>query len=99
MTESHRTVSAVILGGPAGLYLAYRLITLGRIKGRVVVLERQPYCGGLARSFETQGLWFDLGSHRLHPSIHPQILADIKFQLGDDLLLRPRNGRISLPTE
>jgi protoporphyrinogen oxidase len=95
MTESHRTVSAVILGGgPAGLYLAYRLITLGRIKGRVVVLERQPYCGGLARSFETQGLWFDLGSHRLHPSIHPQILADIKFQLGDDLLLRPRNGRI-----
>lgn len=98
MTKSlRREFSAVILGGgAAGLYLAYRLMALGRLSGSVAVLERQPYCGGLARSFEVDGLWFDLGSHRLHPSIDPQILADIKGQLGDDLLMRPRNGRICI---
>lgn len=97
LTESPRSYAAVILGGgPAGLYLAYRLMALGRLSGPVALVERQAYCGGLARSFEIDGLWFDLGSHRLHPSINPQILADIKSQLGDDLLLRPRNGRICI---
>ena len=97
MTASPRAFSAVILGGgPAGLYLAYRLIALGRLSGPVAVVERQTYCGGLARSFEVDGLWFDIGSHRLHPSINTQILADIKSQLGEELLLRPRNGRICI---
>src|SRR5262249_50456327 len=97
MSESCRRFSAVILGGgPAGLYLAYRLTILGRIKGQVAVIERQPWCGGLARSFEARGVLFDIRSHRLHPSINPQILADIKSQLGDDLLSRRRNGRICI---
>src|SRR5262249_38745255 len=35
-------------------------------------------------------------SHRLHPSIRPDILDDLRGLLGPDLALRPRNGRIHL---
>ncbi len=38
----------------------------------------------------------DFGSHRLHPATSPEIMADIKELLGDDLLDRPRHGRIGL---
>lgn len=91
MPEPH----IVILGaGPAGLGAAYQLRRTG--KARVTVLERNPGVGGNASSFEENGLWLDFGSHRLHPSTHPAILADIRQLLGDDLLDRPRHGRIHL---
>jgi protoporphyrinogen oxidase len=91
MPEPH----IVILGaGPAGLGAAYQLRRTG--KARVTVLERNPVVGGNASSFESNGLWLDFGSHRLHPSTHPAILADIRQLLGDDLLDRPRHGRIHL---
>jgi protoporphyrinogen oxidase len=87
---------AVILGaGPAGLYLAIRLLRVNSIAPPLVV-EREQQVGGLARSFVHNGLTFDLGSHRLHPSIRPEILADIRGLLGCDLTMRPRNGRIYL---
>lgn len=38
----------------------------------------------------------DLGSHRLHPSIRPEILRELRALLGDELQLRPRHGRIRL---
>jgi protoporphyrinogen oxidase len=38
----------------------------------------------------------DFGSHRLHPSTAPALLADIQRLLGSDLLDRPRHGRIRL---
>jgi protoporphyrinogen oxidase len=38
----------------------------------------------------------DYGSHRLHPSCDPEILTDLQIILGDDLLDRPRHGRIRL---
>lgn len=52
--------------------------------------------GGNAASFELEGLRVDYGSHRLHPSCAPEILTDIRAMLGDDLLDRPRHGRIRL---
>jgi protoporphyrinogen oxidase len=52
--------------------------------------------GGNAASFELDGLRVDFGSHRLHPSCAPDILADIRTMLGNDLLDRPRHGRIRL---
>jgi protoporphyrinogen oxidase len=70
------------------------LTGLGR--AAVTVLERHPVVGGLAGSFELAGLQVDYGSHRLHPSCAPAILADIRRMLGDDLLDRPRHGRIRL---
>jgi protoporphyrinogen oxidase len=38
----------------------------------------------------------DFGSHRLHPACEPPILDDIRRFLGEDLLDRPRHGRIRL---
>jgi protoporphyrinogen oxidase len=85
----------VILGsGPAGLGAAYQLTRLGR--AAVTVLERNPVVGGLAGSFELAGLKVDYGSHRLHPACERGILADVRGLLGDDLLDRPRHGRIRL---
>ncbi len=89
------SASVVILGaGPAGLGAAYKLAQRGRF--RVTVVERNPAVGGNAGSFEVGGMRVDFGSHRLHPSCSPEILRDIAQMLGDDLLDRPRHGRIRL---
>lgn len=85
----------VILGaGPAGVGAAYQLRR--RDKARVTVIEQQAVVGGNAGSFEAGGQRLDYGSHRLHPACDPKILADIRSLLGDDLLDRPRHGRIRL---
>jgi protoporphyrinogen oxidase len=85
----------VILGaGPAGLGAAFRLTRRG--SARVTVLERNGRIGGNAGSFELAGCRVDYGSHRLHPACAPEVLADIRAQLGEDLLDRPRHGRIRL---
>jgi protoporphyrinogen oxidase len=52
--------------------------------------------GGNAGSFEQAGQRLDYGSHRLHPACDPEVLADIRALLGEDLLDRPRHGRIRL---
>lgn len=84
----------LILGaGPAGLGAAYQL---ARRQVAVTVLERQSVVGGNAGSFTLAGQRVDYGSHRLHPSCDPDVLADIRALLGDDLLDRPRHGRIRL---
>jgi protoporphyrinogen oxidase len=97
-TSSHAKKTSphvVILGaGPAGTGAAYQLTRTD--KGRATVLEQRDAVGGNAGSFELDGLRVDYGSHRLHPSCDPGILDDLRKILGDDLLLRPRHGRIRL---
>lgn len=84
----------VVLGaGPAGLAAALELAEAGV---QVTLLEQQGYVGGNAASFEMGGIHVDFGSHRLHPASDPQVLARIRKLLGDDLLTRPRHGRIRL---
>ncbi len=85
---------AILGGGPAGVGGAYKL-RLGD-KGDVVLFERNAHFGGNSGSFEHAEHWLDFGSHRLHPACDPMILADVKELLGDDLLDRPRHGRIRL---
>ena len=89
------SVGVVVLGaGPAGLATAAKL---GRRREfQVTLVERAAAAGGNAGSFEIEGLRVDYGSHRLHPTCPPEILADIRRVLGSDLLDRPRHGRIRL---
>lgn len=84
----------ILGGGPAGVGAAYKLRKEG--KARVTLLERNPYLGGNAGSFQEGEQWLDFGSHRLHHASEPEILADIQMLLGPDLKDRPRNGRIRL---
>jgi protoporphyrinogen oxidase len=85
----------LILGaGPAGVGAAYQLVRRGI--AHPTVLEQRDTVGGNAGSFEVDGIWADYGSHRLHPACDPEILADLKELLGEDLLSRPRHGRIRL---
>jgi protoporphyrinogen oxidase len=84
----------VLGGGPAGVGAAYCLRKSGRVC--VTLLEQNQALGGNAGSFELWGHRLDYGSHRLHPACNPEVLADIKSLLGDDLLDRPRHGRILL---
>lgn len=85
----------LILGaGPAGLGAAFDLSRRG--SAQVTVLEAGNQVGGYAGSFDLAGVQVDYGSHRLHPACDPQVLDDIRGLLGDDLLKRPRHGRIRL---
>ncbi len=85
----------VVLGaGPAGLGAAYQLARQG--VARVTVLDQANIVGGNAGSFDWEGFRADYGSHRLHPASDALILRDLRALLGDDLLDRPRHGRIRL---
>ena len=82
---------AVIGAGPAGLLAAWHAARAGH---DVTVFDGAPAVGGLAGSFEVAGQRVDHGSHRLHPSTDPALLAELQGLLGDDLQVRTRNGRI-----
>ena len=84
----------IVLGaGPAGVMAARTAASSG---ARVVVVDRAPAVGGLAASITVAGQRVDLGSHRLHRSIAPDLLADLRGLLGPQLQARPRGGRIRL---
>ncbi len=88
----------VVLGaGPAGVGAAYELTRAGR--ARVTVLEQRDTVGGNAGSFQLGGVYVDYGSHRLHPACDPAILSNLRELLGEDLLDRPRHGRIRLENQ
>ena len=84
---------AVLGAGPAGLAAAWAAARAGH---EVTVYERADHVGGMAASRTVAGLRVDLGSHRLHPSTDPALLADLRGLLGDDLQTRTRNGRIKV---
>ena len=84
----------ILGGGPAGVGAAWKLRRERDVD--VVLVERNERLGGCAGSFEHKGHILDFGSHRLHPATAPEILDDIRSLLGDDLLDRPRHGRIRL---
>lgn len=85
---------AILGGGPAGVGAAYMLSHSG--KAKPLLLERAGRVGGNSGSFLHDGVHCDFGSHRLHPASDPEILAMVKGLLGEDLLWRPRHGRIRL---
>ncbi|MBV6508558.1 MAG: putative thiazole biosynthetic enzyme [Acidimicrobiales bacterium] len=89
-----RSYDAVVIGaGPAGLSAAWRMARRGL---DVLVVERSERVGGMSGSFTVGGVSVDFGSHRLHPSISPEILGALRELLGAELQERRRNGRIRL---
>jgi protoporphyrinogen oxidase len=91
MTQPH---ILIIGAGPAGLGAAYQLTK--KKLASVTVVEKERAVGGIAGSFNISGINVDYGSHRLHPACESEILDDIRSLLGNDLLTRPRHGRIRL---
>lgn len=83
----------VVGAGPAGLLAAWHAARAGL---EVTVVEQADHVGGLAASFEVAGQRVDVGSHRLHPSTDPAVLAELQALLADDLQVRPRHGRIAM---
>lgn len=84
----------IVLGaGTAGLASAWYASRRGL---SVAVIDRDDVVGGLASSKVVDGQRVDLGSHGLHPSIRPDLLADLRGLLGDELQWRQPGGRIRL---
>ncbi|MFZ0547608.1 MAG: NAD(P)/FAD-dependent oxidoreductase [Candidatus Promineifilaceae bacterium] len=81
----------IIIGaGPAGLTAAHELTRQGY---STTVFEKQDKVGGIARTENYKGYYFDMGGHRFYTRSAEiqQFWQDI---LGDDLLRRPRLSRI-----
>jgi protoporphyrinogen oxidase len=82
---------AVIIGaGPAGLTAAYEL---AKFNVPLVVLEQQPFVGGLASTHSYKGFSFDMGGHRFFTK-NAEVNKIWHEVLGDDFLRRPRLSRI-----
>ena len=86
-----KTEILIIGSGPAGLMSAYEAASKGH---DVAVIERLDRPGGMAASFDINGMRVDYGSHRLHPATSKPLLKILKDVLGEDLQIRNRNGRI-----
>jgi protoporphyrinogen oxidase len=84
-------MQVVILGaGPAGLAAAYSLAKRGEAP---VVLEKAEAVGGISRTVQYQGYYFDLGGHRFFTKFD-EVQELWEEVLGEELLLRPRLSRI-----
>jgi len=85
----------VIGGGPAGLTAAYELTCHNY---QPVVFEKYNKIGGIARTEEYKGYYFDMGGHRFFTksSEVDQMWHDV---MGKDFLRRPRLSRIYYKTK
>ena len=80
----------IIGGGPAGLTAAYELTKLNI---RPIVIEKREQVGGIARTENYKGYYFDMGGHRFFTK-SPEVKAMWHEVLGADFLRRPRLSRI-----
>lgn len=80
----------IIGGGPAGLTAAYELVKLGI---RPIVIEKRDRVGGIARTENYKGYYFDMGGHRFFTKA-PEVNRIWREVLGADFLRRPRLSRI-----
>lgn len=83
----------VVGGGPAGLTAA---LSAARAGHAVTLVESSDQLGGMSASRTVAGLRVDLGSHRLHPVASDRVERLLQELLGNDLQVRPRNGRLRL---
>ena len=74
--------TAIIIGaGPAGLTVAYELLT--RTDIHPIIVERSSYMGGIARTINYHGNRMDLGGHRFFFQKRPRPeLVVFSFAIG-----------------
>jgi protoporphyrinogen oxidase len=82
----------ILGGGPSGLAAGHVLSESG---SNVLVVERQPRVGGLARTIEHHGFRFDLGGHRFITA-NKQLETLVREILGGELLRVERSSKILL---
>ena len=82
-----QTKTIIIGAGPTGLSVAYHL------NGDSIVLESTNQIGGLCRSFEIEGVIFDIGGHSYH-STYNRINSFISEDLGVEMYFQKRDARI-----
>lgn len=80
----------IIGGGPAGLTAG---LELTKHNVHPVILEQRDKVGGLSRTENYKGYYFDLGGHRFFTKAEA-VNKMWREVLGDDFLLRPRLSRI-----
>lgn len=84
--ETSDRAAVVVLGaGLAGLSAGWLLARKGY---RVVLLERETYCGGLAITKERDGFRYDLGPHNIHTA-HAHVLQFLKREFKSLFAHRP----------
>lgn len=88
--NSNQRQVVIIGAGPAGLTAAYQLSLRG---GRAAVLEKDQLVGGISRTVNYKGHYFDIGGHRFFTKIQ-QVEEIWKDVLGKELLHRNRLSRI-----
>ena len=85
-------MTLVVGAGLAGLAAANTLHNCGR---EVLVLDKEPYLGGVSRTLTYDGFRFDLGGHRFYTR-NREVIDLVKRLLGDELLSVLRSSRIFL---
>lgn len=86
----------ILGGGPAGLAAAWQLTERGI---PVLVLEKEPQIGGMAKTVEFDGCLVDFGPHIFHvrdTSESREIVAKIRKLLGEEPLLLNHHARLFL---
>ncbi|MGH8068032.1 MAG: NAD(P)/FAD-dependent oxidoreductase, partial [Candidatus Entotheonellia bacterium] len=92
MSAQHTADKQVVVigGGPAGLTAAY---ALSQFHLQPIVLEKADKVGGLARTENYKGFYFDMGGHRFFTKSE-EVKKMWREVLGDNFLRRPRLSRI-----
>lgn len=91
--QSNNSRSIVVLGaGLTGLAAAWRLSE--SYSERVLLIEKNSHVGGLAATIESMGRRFDLGSHRVHHSLDPKMIALVRELCEENLEQHSREGLI-----
>ena len=80
----------ILGGGPGGLATGHEVSTKG---GRVTVLEKNDYVGGLCRTIEDKGYRFDLGGHRWF-SKNEDLNNWFRHLMKDEIVMVDRISRI-----
>lgn len=89
---SERIEFAVVGAGVAGLTFAHSVLEEKRTS---LVVERNDFVGGLARSYQFGDFWFDVGPKRFHTE-DQEVLDFLLSILGDDYIVTDRSSAVHL---